>query len=455
MRQPFRGWTSARARRVEHALIAAGFLIEFFVVPHKVFGDNTYRLRDIESLLHNGHLTHSKFSIVMPLASVPFLLAGRVVKSQEWWAGRFNMFVVAAGACAAWRLLRGRVDPALLRRTLLMLLAASLLADRLREYGADVFSATLIALGILCIVTNQYTFLGWTGIVLAVVNTPAAIGGLVVLVAVEVFRTRRMWCMGALVATGALIELEKAVRGAGPVTEIGDHGYRTLLPYSGHPGFSFPLMLGIVSILFSSGRGLIFFTPGLFLWMDGTTRRAAGALRHPTSLMILVIAGFVAVYAKWWAWYGGVAWGPRYFTLAAIPASVIVVLRLRGTGQSAARDGLTLIVLTLSAWVGFAALVGPFDPPTVCSANLYTLEAFCWYVPEYSSLWLPLWHHPPLTAATVTITAWCLLVFLYFAVPLVVVLARHVRQAAADWLKAEVARRPLADRAGEPSPDTR
>ena len=64
--------------------------------------------------------------------------------------------------------------PALLRRTLLMLLSASLLANELREYNAEVFSATLVTLGIICIVTGQHTLLGWTGIVIAVVNTPAS-----------------------------------------------------------------------------------------------------------------------------------------------------------------------------------------------------------------------------------------------------------------------------------------
>jgi hypothetical protein len=62
----------------------------------------------------------------------------------------------------------------------------------------------------------------------------------------------------------------------------------------------------------------------------------------------------------------------------------------------------------------------------VCSANLYALESFCWYVPEYSSLWQPVLHPPPLTAATVTIAAWCIIVFAYFAAPLAVALARRV-----------------------------
>lgn len=426
-RRLFRGVTSARTSLVEVGLLAAGFLIEFLLVQHQVLGDGIYRFRDIQNLLYHGHLTYSRYSLVMPLASVPFLLVGHVVESQEWWASRFNVIVVAAGALAAWRLLRGRGDPALLRRMVLMLLAASLLANQLREYNAEVFSATLVAVGILCIVTDQHTLLGWTGIVLAVVNTPALILGVVVLVAVEVVRTRQLRYAAAIPAAVALVLLENWVRRGGPLTTgySGDHGYATLLPYSGRPGFSYPFVLGVVSILFSFGRGLLFFSPGLFLWLDGATRRAAGTCRREIVLMLFVVAGLVGVYAKWWAWYGGLAWGPRFFTFAAIPASLIVVLRVRAAGQSASGDALALVVLALSAWVGFAGLISPLDPPSVCTAHLYALESFCWYVPEYSGLWEPVLHHPPLTAATVTIAAWCTIVFAYLAAPLAVALARR------------------------------
>jgi hypothetical protein len=420
--------TWSRRLRIEEGLLAAGFLITFFVAGHAVIGDGITRFRDIQNLLYNGHLTDSTYSLVMPLASAPFLLLGHLVESQEWWAARFNVIVVAAGALAASRLLRGRVDPGLLRRTLLMLLAASLLANSLREYNAEVFSATLVALGILCIVTDRHTVLGWTGIALAVVNTPALIGGLIALVAVEVVRTRRLRHAGAIAVAVALVLLENWVRRGGPLTTgySGQHGYATVLPYSGRAGFSYPLVLGIVSILFSFGRGLLFFAPGLFLWLDDATRRAAGVCRRAIVLMLVVVAGLVAVYAKWWAWYGGLSWGPRFFALAAIPASLIVVLRVRAAGQSAGRDGLALVVLALSVWVGFAGLVSPLDPPVVCSAHAYALESFCWYVPEYSSLWQPVLHPPPLTAATVTIAAWCIGVFVYFAAPLAVALVRHV-----------------------------
>ena len=59
-----------------------------------------------------------------------------------------------------------------------------------------------------------------------------------------------------------------------PYAEEVEHGYRTYLPYSGQPGFSYPLLFGVVSLVFSFGKGILFFAPGLFLPL----RRAADGL---------------------------------------------------------------------------------------------------------------------------------------------------------------------------------
>ena len=100
------------------------------------------------------------------------------------------------------------------------------------------------------------------------------------------------------------------------------------MPYSGKPGFSYPFLLGVASILFSFGRGLVFFAPGLLLWFGARTRQLAPG-RRVVILLLLFVAGLVLVYAKWWAWYGGLTWGPRYFIVAAVPASLFLAIRLR------------------------------------------------------------------------------------------------------------------------------
>jgi hypothetical protein len=136
----------------------------------------------------------------------------------------------------------------------------------------------------------------------------------------------------------------------------------------------------------------------------------------------------VLVYAKWWAWYGGLSWGPRFFPFAAIPASVLLALRLRRAGESVPADLGVLCVLALSAWVGFVGGISDTSENGFCVQHHYALESLCWYAPEYSSLWWPVLHPPALTLHAAIIAGWCATVFVYLAHPLVRALGASVRR---------------------------
>ena len=146
---------------VERSLLAGGFLVLFAALPHALESDDVTRFDDIQQLLNHGRLTDSKHSLLMPLVSAPVILLGHLVESPAWWAARFNVLVVVVGALVARSLLRDRVDAGLLRRTLLVLLFASLFTNRLRAYDPEVLSATLIAIGIACLATRRHVVAGW------------------------------------------------------------------------------------------------------------------------------------------------------------------------------------------------------------------------------------------------------------------------------------------------------
>jgi hypothetical protein len=391
--------------------------------------DDFKRFEDIESLLHHGHLSDSPWSLVMPLLSTPFLLFGEFIRSPEWWAARFNTFVVGVGAAAAFWLLRGRVDGGLMRRFLLVLLFASFLTNRLRDYNAEVLTSTLVALGLLLVVTVHRPVLGWAMIVIGAVNTPAVWVGVAFLAAAEAIRRRQLRHFVVPVAAAVLIMAEAWLRRDGPF-DSGQGGYlgvATMLPYSGKSGFSYPLVLGVLSILISFGRGLAFFMPGLLLGLARRTTRRLKEHRRLVGLMVLYVAGLVLVYAKWWAWYGGVSWGPRYFVFAAIPASLFIVVRIAHAGKSVLADALTLLVLTFSAWVGVSGAIADLAVLDVCVRDNFAFEPFCWYVPEYSSLWRPLVEFPELTWSKALIAGSCAVVYAYVAAPLFLALARASR----------------------------
>jgi hypothetical protein len=424
---------------IETAMIVAVLSGLFFLLPHELNGDDIVRLDDLWELIYYGRLTSDPYSLVMPLVSTPVIMLSHVTGSWTFWATRFNVLLTAAGILAAYRLLRGRVDARLFRLTVLVLLVASLYTNRMRDYNAEVFTATLVTIGIICLATNRYVIVGWAAIVIGVVNTPATVVALVLLAILQAARTRRLRHLLPVLAALALIMLEAWIRRGSPLdTGYGDnHGFRTIMPYSGEPGFSYPFVLGLAAILFSFGRGLLFFTPGLFLWLNSRAR-ALLPWRTAVRMMLAFTAGLVLIYASWWAWYGGIGWGPRFFAFAAIPASVMVAAGIRRAGQSAPADLLTLGVLALSAWVGLAGALTDLnvDLAFCQDGGTYANEAYCWFTPDYSSLWQPIRQFPVLTTGEWALGAFLCALYVYLAAPLVVSLIRSVRLPRAwlaDW----------------------
>ena len=224
-------------------------------------------------------------------------------------------------------------------------------------------------------------------LVLGAINTPAALVPLALLLAVHARVERRLawlWLL-ALPVAGILLE-NRLRRGGFFITGYeGNHGARNILPYSGLPGFSYPLLLGVISILFSFGKGLVFYTPGLFI---PPVLKMPAELRRVLSLWLAAVVGFIIVYAKWWDWSGDEFWGPRLFLFCSIPASLALAWWL-GEVRGRARVLWALAVLALSFWVGFDGLIFGEHRMDVCYASDATWISLCWYAPEFSALARP------------------------------------------------------------------
>jgi hypothetical protein len=261
--------------------------------------------------------------------------------------------------------------------------------------------------------------------VLGVANIPPALVGLAAVTLVRLFQRKRLREIVPLLAAGALVVSEAWVRRGSPLNLGYDdnHGVQTVMPYSGLPGFSYPLFFGLLAILLSFGKGLLFYTPGMFL----PVRRALAALRETAAgqayalylLWMAFVAGLILIYARWWAWYGGWFWGPRFFLFASLPAALVLALRLHARDISLAGNLLTLGALVLSFWVGIDGAI--FDQNTlsaVCWANNYSQEFLCHFTPEFSALWRPFVVYEPLNVADALYIAYSVVVFIYLVVPL-------------------------------------
>ena len=185
-----------------------------------------------------------------------------------------------------------------------------------------------------------------------------------------------------------MIALENTIVRGAPLNAgyAGDHGVVTVMPFSGMPGFSYPLLLGVVSLLFSFGKGLVFFAPGLLLVGRGRRQRPDLAPFFDASLIFL--AGLLLVYSRWWAWYGGWTWGPRFLLFASYPSAVALAIAIHQRGNLS-RTIVTMLLTGWTAWVGVSGAAFGLSGLDECTANGYAMEHLCWYVPDYSPLLRP------------------------------------------------------------------
>jgi hypothetical protein len=134
----------------------------------------------------------------------------------------------------------------------------------------------------------------------------------------------------------------------------GDHW---LLGDYGSEAFSTPLWVGLWGVLFSSGKGLLWFAPAA----------AAGLVLLPRFVVKspragLLVAGvaimFLAMVACWWTWHGAWSWGPRLL-LPLIPVLMFPVASVFDAWrhQSAGMRGVLFVTVLASVALQFPGLL--------------------------------------------------------------------------------------------------
>lgn len=99
--------------------------------------------------------------------------------------------------------------------------------------------------------------------------------------------------------------------------------------------FTTPLLVGLYGLLFSSGKGLFWFAPGVWLYRDGNQRMTelmrAGQMpyrRNLASVALSVLFAFLAavivIYGRFEHWAGDGSFGPRYL-LPIVPLLFLAV----------------------------------------------------------------------------------------------------------------------------------
>ena len=418
---------------VDGLLIVAGLGILGVGQAHSIWGDADHRYDALTALLADQRLLDNPYSLVGPLFATPLWLIGRLVGEARGWTSMFNVLLFQGAILALYVLLRGRMAPALLRRFLLLLVGGSLIAAHTQTFYGEVFTMVAVGVGIVVATVPGPGRLrrgaGWLGVVLGAANTPASFVGLGLVGADRTLRRRRLRYALPVLAGLALIMVEAWARRGSPFAS--GYGHEVIavtpMPYSGVPGWSYPVVFGLLAIIFSFGRGLIFFMPGLVLPVARRLRAQSPELAEVYRLWMLFLAGLVLVYAPWWAWHGGIFFGPRFFLIAILPASLALAVWLSDADAGPLANLVTLGVLALSVWVAADALFFAQVYPDTCYGDNFALESFCHFTPEFSALWYPFLLKPRLTGVQLVESGYYLLVFGWLAAPVVARLGRQTR----------------------------
>lgn len=359
----------------------------------------------VESAAPSKHgLRPTSYGPGQPFLAVPWYWVGRAVGTLGGSASAvylsrfvvltFNGFVTAATAALLFRLAlafgyRARVGVALA----VCFGMATFALIQARTFFAEPLTALLVLLAFFLMrqATSATTerrralLLAGSGFVLASVfwvKIHAALfvpvlGVYLTVVAFPTFRDARAWRRwrtlfgrgawwigGFVLPTAGLLLYDRWLYGSPFTTGYGDNPNL----------FTTPLKTGLYGLLYSSGKGIIWYAPPLLFALIGFIPFIR---RFPRDGVTVLSAAAINVvfYARLQYWHGDGSWGPRYLLivlpwllLPALPVLDRLLLPGWGYAKTAARAA-AVVVLLIGISVQFLAIAVSFDVPILTSTS--------------------------------------------------------------------------------------
>jgi len=348
-----------------------------------VDGDGAARYSDLLHLVKFDRPV-DKFSSIQMLLSLPLYYLGDLFGASQAFVAYFNFCVFLVLCGAIWCL----VSKDLRFWVVLLLLVASMFPHHLRYYYGEVLSVSLITAGLLSLLKGKQA---WAVVLLGLggAQVPATMPALALVLCYLAIRKRKISYVFYLILPVLLMAADNWFKYhtlfPSAYLQAAERAEKTLMPYSGLPGFSYPFVFGLLAILFSFGKGLVFFASALFVRhkIHAQSEKDGDFIAVIDTLLVFTL-GLVLTYSKWYGWYGGAFWGPRFFLFASIPAAMILAYAFTRMQLSWLLKLLFTAVLLLSGWVCVQGYLYGNDHLAICGANKSQLELLCWYVPEFS-----------------------------------------------------------------------
>jgi hypothetical protein len=374
--------------RIQICWILTGLIVLFVSLSPVISGDGITRYAGLIALA-NGEIPTIKFSLVQALLSLPLYALGKWFGNIEGVVSYFNFLVFSVTICAAWLLLPSRNR----FHFIVFMMCASMFPNHVKEYYGETLSVCLILIGFLLLERDRFLI---GGIVLGIgtAQIPATIPAYFAALLYYSYKTKNLRLVGLIAIPVAIALIENWFKFgslfSSPYLRQDDKGLQTIMPFSGKLGFSYPFYLGLISILFSFGKGLLFFIPSIFLVRTASNRKCENDNdQRIINTFLIFVAMLVFIYAKWWSWYGGGTWGPRFFLIASVASSFIFAKHFTSSSNWKLRLVFSFI-LVYSGWVCIQGYLYGLNHLGTCNDNNYALEMLCWYVPEFSPIFAQL-----------------------------------------------------------------
>jgi hypothetical protein len=141
-------------------------------------------------------------------------------------------------------------------------------------------------------------------------------------------------------------------------------------------GFTGNWLVGMYGLMFSSGKGLLVFSPLTLLcilYFILKNHQMESWQRYVVGTSLISFVCYWLIYSRWDAWHGGMCWGPR-FLLPFVPLIHLMfpmLLKSISSGNKAFRVGLVLAV----AWAVGVNLLNYLDPFASVPSDAMTVTA--------------------------------------------------------------------------------
>ena len=272
---------------------------------------------------------YSKYDLGLVISSVPFYILARLffgpdpadpntLSMVKLFVSTFNQFVTAA-TCAilyvfAYRLCGSKRQSL----SLVLLFGISTIAW---PYASLFLSQPLVALlllaAVLCLanlegesikpIIGAGLALGWACLTRLDTVPLAFVVGIYAFCQLrgqEISRRKKLFRMAILIAPVIL---------AASVYFLHNYVRSRVLFQIGYPGegWDTPFGLGLYGLLFSPGKGIVYYSPLVILGVLGLRKLWERGWKAEAILIISLSVTQLIIYSAWWAWEGGWTWGPR------------------------------------------------------------------------------------------------------------------------------------------------